>query len=92
MGFSHQLTLRVPFENERQSQIAKNSLSPDPIIRINELKVSYECDENTLVCKFSGVSDRVIRVAISTVIENLKAIIECIDDFDGKEDIIFDDL
>lgn len=85
----YQLTLRIPFINANQAQIASNTLSPDPILKGNELKVQYNAEENILVCLFSGVSDRVIRVAISNVIDNIKTIIECMDEFDGKENVKF---
>ncbi|CAH2354619.1 EKC/KEOPS complex subunit Pcc1p [[Candida] railenensis] len=86
---NHKLVLRIPFETNKQSEIACNSLNPDPILKSRELDVEFEIDKNTLVCKFSGTSDRVIRVAISNVIDNIKTIIECMDEFDEKKEVIF---
>ncbi|ODV77186.1 transcription factor Pcc1 [Suhomyces tanzawaensis NRRL Y-17324] len=83
------LNLSIPFESARQAEIACKTLSPDPILKVNELNVKYSHDSNTLTCAFSGVSDRVIRVAVSNVIDNIKTIIECMDEFDGKEDELF---
>lgn len=89
MSLDHKLVLRIPFETEKQSLIACNTLNPDPILKSQELDVEFETDSTVLICKFSGVSDRVIRVAISNVIDNIKTIIECIDEFDGKKDVLF---
>lgn len=86
---SHQVTINIPFENEKQALIARNSLSPDLILRSTELNVSCKSSDKNLICEFSGASDRVIRVAISSVIDNLKTIIECMDEFDGKDDVMF---
>lgn len=86
---SHRVSISIPFENEKQALIACNSLSPDLILRTTELNVSCRSSDRNLVCGFSGVSDRVIRVAISSVIDNLKTVIECIDEFEGKEDVTF---
>ena len=79
------LELNIPFETFNQAVIAKNTLSPDPILRSDELTIDYATDSNNLKVKFSGVSDRVIRVAISNMIDNIKTIIECMDEFDGKK-------
>ncbi|CAK9442164.1 uncharacterized protein LODBEIA_P59070 [Lodderomyces beijingensis] len=79
------LVLKVPFETQKQAIIARNSLSPDPVLKSNELNITFEVDEKTLVCKFAGISDRVIRVSISNVIDNLKTVVECFDEFDGKK-------
>ncbi|KAG7660994.1 PCC1 [[Candida] subhashii] len=84
------LLLKVPFETQAQAIIARNALSPDPILKEDELKVQYSNNDNILECKFSGISDRVIRVAISNVIDNIKTIIECMDEFDGKKDHVFE--
>ncbi|KAK6453583.1 transcription factor Pcc1-domain-containing protein [Scheffersomyces xylosifermentans] len=87
----YKLTLKVPFETARQALIASQTLSPDPILKGNELDVTYDAEDTTLLLKFSGISDRVIRVAISNVIDNLKTIVECIDEFDGKKDVLFEE-
>lgn len=85
MSFDHSLTLDIPFQTSRQASIACNTLSPDPILKANELTVDYSTKESHLLVKFDGASDRVIRVAISNVIDNLKTIIECMDEFDEPE-------
>lgn len=89
MSLDHSLTLNIPFQTEEQAGIACKALSPDPILKANELVVNYSTEDKSLVVAFSGASDRVIRVAISNVIDNLKTIIECLDEFDGKEDFLF---
>lgn len=86
----HKLTLRIPFETKKQAEIACNTLNPDPILKSQELDVEFETDSSSLVCKFAGTSDRVIRVAISNVIDNIKTIIECMDEFDQKKDVLFE--
>lgn len=80
------LTLQIPFETLKQATIAQRTLDPDPVLKLNELSVLFSTKDNTLICKFSGISDRVIRVSISNVIDNLKTIIETMDEFDGKKD------
>ncbi|EEQ44900.1 conserved hypothetical protein [Candida albicans WO-1] len=90
MSLPYTLELNIPFETFNQAAIAKNTLSPDPILRSDELTIDYATDSNNLKAKFSGVSDRVIRVAISNMIDNIKTIIECMDEFDGKKDQLFE--
>ncbi|CAX42447.1 component of the EKC/KEOPS complex, putative [Candida dubliniensis CD36] len=90
MSLPYTIELNIPFETSNQAEIAKNTLSPDPILRSDELTIDYATDSNNLKVKFSGVSDRVIRVAISNMIDNIKTIIECMDEFDGKKDHSFE--
>lgn len=86
---SHQVSINIPFESEKQALIACKSLLPDLNLRSTDLSVSCRNSDRNLVCEFNGTSDRVIRVAISSVIDNLKTIIECMDEFEGKEDVVF---
>ncbi|CCH43823.1 L antigen family member 3 [Wickerhamomyces ciferrii] len=78
--------LKIPFETAKQSKIAQNTLQPDPILRPADIDVKYSTEEEILVIKFDAVSDRVLRVAISSVLESLKTVIETIDEFEGKFD------
>ncbi|KAA8896426.1 hypothetical protein DIURU_005798 [Diutina rugosa] len=86
MSLDYKLELRVPFETARQAEIAYNSLIPDPVLKGNEININYSVDNNELVANFAGVSDKMIRVAISNTIDNIKVIIETMDAFDGKKD------
>ncbi|SGZ47339.1 CIC11C00000001773 [Sungouiella intermedia] len=81
----HVVTLNIPFETARQASIACKSISVDPVLKKDEISVDYEAVENIMKCTFAGVSDRVIRVAISNAIDNIKTIVECMDEFDGQE-------
>lgn len=92
MSLAHIVSLDIPFETPRQAEIARQTLLPDPILRAEELQVTYTASEAVLNCKFAGVSDRVIRVAISNLIDNIKTIIECMDEFDGKDGIVFEEV
>lgn len=90
MALDHIVKLRIPFENSRQAQIACNSISVDPVLKKDEIFVEFDTDDNELRCEFAGVSDRVIRVAISNCLDNIKTIIETIDEFDGREKTVFE--
>lgn len=89
LTLTHTLEINIPFETSSQAMIAKNTLSPDPILKNDELTVDYQVNGSNLLCTFHGVSDRVIRVAISNVLDNIKTIVECIEEFEGKQDQIF---
>lgn len=89
MSHPFEFTITVPFERDEHALIAKNSLSPDPILKLDEIQVNYSTKQSDLVCKFNGISNRVIRVAISNVLDNVKTIIETIEEFDGQQDTIF---
>lgn len=89
MSLDYKLKITIPFENEHQAEIAGNSLRPDPILKADEMTVDFLNDKETLICFFQGISDRVIRVAVSNVLDNIKTIIECFEEFEGKEDRVF---
>lgn len=90
MSLEHKLTLNIPFETVSQAQIAQRTILVDPVLKKNEISVDYSVQDSQLVCEFAGVSDRVIRVAISNAIDNIKTIIECMDEFDGEKDTLFE--
>lgn len=90
MNLDHIVTVKIPFENERQAGIAKNSISVDPVLKKDEISVDFSLSDNVLLCKFAGVSDRVIRVAICNCLDNVKTIIETIDVFEGQENVVFE--
>lgn len=89
MALDHVVIVRVPFESARQAEIAQKTLLVDPVLKAHEINVQYETEESELVCTFAGISDRVIRVAISNAIDNIKTIVECMDEFDGKQGVVF---
>ncbi|KAG7693090.1 hypothetical protein KL930_004825 [Ogataea haglerorum] len=57
-------------------------LRPDPTLKPSELQAAYTVDDNVLTITFDGVSERVIRVAANNTIENLKTVIECLEEFE----------
>lgn len=89
MALDHVVTIRVPFESERQAQIARRTIAVDPILKKDEIDVAFTTESAVMVAKFAGASDRVIRVAISNCIDNIKTVIETMDEFDGKENVVF---
>ncbi|KAG7714335.1 hypothetical protein KL949_004505 [Ogataea haglerorum] len=64
------------------ARIAQGSLQPDPTLKPSELQAAYTVDDNVLTITFDGVSERVIRVAANNTIENLKTVIECLEEFE----------
>lgn len=76
--------IKIPFQSAEQSLIAKRTLEPDPILRPSDISVEYSTDNEVLIAKFEAVSDRVLRVAISSVLESLKTVIETMDEFEGR--------
>lgn len=77
------VSLRIPFESPEHAIIARNSLSPDPILKPEEISNNFSTNECDLIVALSGISNRVIRVAISNIIDHLKTIVETIEEFGG---------
>lgn len=76
----------MPFQTSKQAQIAKRSLEPDPILKPSDLRVEYSTDSSTLVLDFQAVSARILRVAVSSVLDSLKTVVETLDEFEGVKD------
>lgn len=76
-GTNASRVVTVPFESLRQAEVARNTLRPDPILKPSELVVEYAVEGLRLVVAFNGASDRVLRVAVSSTLENLKTVVEC---------------
>ncbi|CAM9011601.1 unnamed protein product [Wickerhamomyces anomalus] len=76
--------VKIPFQTPQQATIAKKTLEPDPILKPSDISVQYSTEGEIFIAKFEAVSDRVLRVAVSSVLESLKTVIETIDEFEGK--------
>lgn len=85
----HIVTVDVPFETQKQAEIAQRTMSVDPVLKKDEISVTYSVEQNVLQCRFAGVSDRVIRVAISNALDNIKTVVETFDEFDGQKETVF---
>ncbi|GEQ72641.1 hypothetical protein JCM33374_g6328 [Metschnikowia sp. JCM 33374] len=88
-NLDHIVTINIPFETAKQAKIARDTISVDPVLKKDEISVDFSTEGAALIARFAGVSDRVIRVAVSNSIDNIKTIIETIDEFDGEKETIF---
>ncbi|GMM27961.1 chromatin DNA-binding EKC/KEOPS complex subunit [Martiniozyma asiatica (nom. inval.)] len=79
--FNFHLTLTIPFESEEHAKIAQKTLSPDPVLKPQELRVTYATKTQNLIIKFDGISNRAIRVSANNTMENIKTIMECFENF-----------
>ncbi|CAH2451147.1 EKC/KEOPS complex subunit [Komagataella phaffii CBS 7435] len=83
----YKLDLNIPLESLQHVEYVKNSLSPDPVLKPTEIQVDFYSskellsDDIALIIKFQGQSDRILRVAVNNMIENLKTCIECLEVF-----------
>lgn len=78
---TYSLSLDVPFETNEQALIACRTLSPDLTLNTNDIEAKCVPVGKKFTCEVKGTSDRVIRVAISSIIDSLKTIVECMDEF-----------
>lgn len=74
--------LTFPFLNSKQAVIAKKSLEPDPILKPDELSAHFEVEDNILKITLHSSSDRMIRIIANNFMDNIKTVIECLEDFD----------
>ena len=76
------LSINIPFLNNNHALIAQKSLSPDPMLKPDTVNVQYKIKNNSILnIVVNGIDDRVIRVTVNNLLENLKTIIECFETF-----------
>jgi EKC/KEOPS complex subunit PCC1/LAGE3 len=75
-------SINVPFEDERQAEVAYKSLNPDPELRPDQLARDLNRNGNMLEVKFKAVSDRTLRVGVNSFMDNLNVVVECLDELD----------
>lgn len=75
-------SLNIPFESNKQASIAEKTLSPDPILKPGQSQITYSVHDSTLHINVQAIDDRVVRVTVNNLLENLKTVIECFEEFD----------
>ncbi|ODQ65455.1 transcription factor Pcc1 [Nadsonia fulvescens var. elongata DSM 6958] len=79
------LKLVIPFETSHHADIALQTLSPDPELKPDQLARAITISESSpseLVVEFLAVSDRVLRVGVNSMMDNLGLVAECLDELD----------
>lgn len=59
-------------------------MEPDPILKPEELEALFEVDNNVLKIILRSSSDRMIRIIANNFMDNIKTVIECLENFDPK--------
>lgn len=83
--FENELTLKVFFNSEKQASISCTTLSVDPILKENEIKIVFSVENKTLICNFKSNINKLLRSMVNNTINNIKSIIECMEEFDSNE-------
>ena len=81
--------LSIPFQNRQQALIAEQSLSPDPVLKPDQSRIEYSVsdgdangDSSLLRIDVHGMDDRIVRVTANNLLESLKTVIECLEEFE----------
>ncbi len=59
-------------------------MEPDPILKPEELEALFEVDNNVLKIILRSSSDRMIRIIANNFMDNIKTVIECLENFDPE--------
>lgn len=59
-------------------------MEPDPILKPEELEALFEVDKNVLKIILRSSSDRMIRIIANNFMDNIKTVIECLENFDPE--------
>lgn len=85
--FSHS-QLDIPFQSRQQALVAEQALRPDPVLKPDQSRIEYSvCGSEdcggVLRIDVQGVDDRVVRVTANNVLESLKTVVECLEEFEN---------
>jgi hypothetical protein len=61
------------------------TLAPDPELRPEQLSRALRVDKSVLMASFAAVSDRVLRVAVNSFMDNMNLVVECLDQLDDVD-------
>lgn len=78
-------TVRIPFENDKQAHVARETLNPDPELRAQELRKTLTVEDSQLVARFEASTDRNLRVAVNSFMDNVNLVVECIDELSPEK-------
>ncbi|AWU74745.1 uncharacterized protein C5L36_0B00120 [Pichia kudriavzevii] len=81
MPFPVSVQVNIPFGSIEQARIARDALRPDPVLKSDQSSLEYSVQDSQLNISVRGVDDRIVRVSVNNVLENLKTIIECFEVF-----------
>lgn len=74
--------MNIPFETAKQVNIAQQTLSADPVLKPDQSRISYVNKNTSLDITVEANDDRTVRVTVNNLLENLKTVIECFEQFD----------
>lgn len=74
--------LNIPFQCAKYAIIAQKSLFPDPVLKAGQSKIEYSITNDSILhIKVFGIDDRIVRVTVNNLLESLKTVVECFEQF-----------
>ena len=76
-----ELTLRVPFEDEKTARIVWNSLRVDPEPKRSGMTKTLRVEGSDLIVDFACKETRTMRVSVNSFFDLLSLVVDTIDQF-----------
>lgn len=75
-------SLSLPLDTARHADIILQSLQPDPELKPDQISKEFAVSENVLNINFKAKSNRILRVAVNSLLDSVAELLECIDELE----------
>ncbi|ORX45046.1 transcription factor Pcc1 [Piromyces finnis] len=79
--FDHQLTIRIPYPEERYAEIAAKTLNVDKELKENVIRRSITTEKNVLIINFECTNAKSLRTSTQNIMELLTLITKTMNEF-----------
>jgi len=77
----HQLTIQVPFANQKHAEIAKRAISADPELQPQSVERTLTVDGRYLTASFSTETVRLARLTMNSFLDNIDLVVRTLGEF-----------
>ena len=75
-------SLSIPLDTAQHADVLRQSLEPDPELKPEQISKRFEVTENILKVHFEATNNRILRVAVNSLLDSVGELLECIEDLE----------
>ncbi|KAL6602505.1 transcription factor Pcc1 [Neocallimastix sp. 'constans'] len=79
--FKHQLSIKIPFPEDKYAEIASRTLNVDKELKEDIIKRTITTDKNILIINFESTNAKSLRTSTQNLMELLHLITKTMNDF-----------
>lgn len=75
-------SLSIPLDTAQHADVLRQSLEPDPELKPEQISKRFEVTENILKVHFEATNNRILRVAVNSLLDSVGELLECVEDLE----------